>query len=374
MAMPTETYECISISDLQFDRIPITMFSSTGYKYTRWVEIGMPKIPEKIKDCIFFLYKSEKDAIQGKKSGGSGFLIGVQSDKYPEYSQYNYICGVSNCHVVKNRKYSVIRLNKLDGSIEIIPFSPDDWISFPKDHLVDIVISPQINISQGVHKASFIHTSLFATEEILNICEIGIGDNIFMIGRFMDYDGGRNINEPSTRFGNVSVMPIKIKQETGYKNGQSYIMDIHSRTGYSGSPVFVYRTIVDNIDEWYKVGKKNHTYHKNQFLYLIGIHWGQFPEEWETNTGPFRGITKGMSGMTLVIPAQLILDLLNSPPIKDHRDKWEMNLQEHFKRNGYPPVAESATYPSNQENPQHKEDFNSLLTAAVKKKPQADET
>lgn len=363
----------IMYEDLQFKQVPIIMHSSTGYRYNACVDIGMPKIPSKIIDCVFFLYKTEKDAIKGVNSGGTGFLVIVDSEKYPEYFSYHYfVYGVSNHHVI-NKGYSVMRLNKLDGSTEIIPFSKKDWVSFKKDERDDIAISPRINCNNKIHKVSYVHTSLFATNDKLNEFDMGIGDNVFMIGRFMDHDGGV-INLPSSRFGNISVMPTKIPQETGYEEGKSYIIDLHSRPGFSGSPVFVYRTSGGNLEESdIKTGKPIPIL--DNFFFLLGIHWGQFPEKWKTDVGPFTGITTGMSGMTLVIPAQRILDLLLTPTLRKKRKEGDIEMEKQFSKSGFPPVAELETAKeliTSTENPQHKEDFNSLVTAAAKKKPQDD--
>jgi hypothetical protein len=54
---------------------------------------------------------------------------------------------------------------------------------------------------------------------------------------------------------------------------------MHSRTGYSGSPVFVYRTSNTNLDAIFKdrveAGSPG-----DIFIYLLGIHCGQFPEDY----------------------------------------------------------------------------------------------
>lgn len=63
------------------------------------------------------------------------------------------------------------------------------------------------------------------------------------------------------------------------------------------------------------------------------------------------------------------------PQFQDQRRKGDIELDVDFRKHGYPPKPETAREPIlDTENPQHKEDFNSLLTAAVKKKPPADET
>src|SRR5205823_82762 len=70
------------------------------------------------------------------------------------------------------------------------------------------------------------------------------------IGLFVDHDGVTT-NVPSARFGNISMLPNKnatIEQPTNYR-GESYVVDMHSRTGFSGSPVFVYRTFGSDLTQ-----------------------------------------------------------------------------------------------------------------------------
>ena len=299
----------------------------------------------------------------------------MDSDKYPQYYNiHHYIYGVSNYHNIE-KGFSVIRLNKQDGSTEIIPFSREDWVYFPEEERDDIAISPIIKVNNKIHKISFMGTSMFAGNDMLKEYDIGIGDDVFMIGRFMDHDGG-TINLPSCRFGNISVMPTKIPQDTGYDEGLSYIIDLHSRTGFSGSPVFVYRPVGGHLEEMDIKTRKPIPIEKNFFL-LLGIHYSQFPEKYETDVGPFKGITTGMSGMTLVIPAQRILDLLLTPALSDKRKEGDIEMEKRFSETGLPPVAESEMGKKaipNTDNPQHKEDFNFLLTVGVKKKLPTDET
>jgi hypothetical protein len=64
---------------------------------------------------------------------------------------------------------------------------------------------------------------------------------------------------------------------------------------------------------------------------LLGLHWGQFPEKWELRDKPKLiqesrrdlivegGYVEGMSGMTCVIPAWQIMEVLDMPILKEIR-------------------------------------------------------
>ena len=361
----------LSYKDLQFERSPITMPVLSGLKYTRWVDIGMPKISPALLDCVFFLYKTREDAEMGKKSGGTGFFVGIPSEKFP---QEKYVYAVTNWHNVLQNGYSIIRVNNVAGSVSIIETEPAEWEFMPRKD--DIAVMP-IPVGNNDYKIILIPTTMFVTEDVVNSMGLGVGDDVFMVGRFIDYDG-EITNQPAVRFGNISIMSASIKQEaTGYM-GKSHCIDLHSRAGFSGSPVFVYRTPGTNFDnKMVDLGER--------FQYLLGIHWGQFPEEWKIimkdklpNAESHTLITEGeyvkdLSGMTCVIPAQKILDVLYMPSLKRQRIEGDIETMDNYKRNGFPPEVES-TGILESKNPQHKEDFNSLVSAAAKKKPQADET
>jgi hypothetical protein len=121
-------------------------------------------------------------------------------------------------------------------------------------------------------------------------------------------------NKPFLRFGNLSSMPIEIQQETGCRK-PSYCVDMHSRPGFSGSPVFVYRTMGNAVDLRWGGPRDVIVTPDQSFLYLLGIHWGQFPEKWKAkdSSGREQDI-RGLSGLTCVIPATRIGDLLNAHP------------------------------------------------------------
>jgi hypothetical protein len=55
-------------------------------------------VPDTALNCIVYLYPSRADAEAGKPLGGSGFMIGVQSEKYPNRS-HMYV--VTNRHVLE---------------------------------------------------------------------------------------------------------------------------------------------------------------------------------------------------------------------------------------------------------------------------------
>jgi len=384
--------------DFRFQQIEVDAISSGGTPYKRRVSYGMPKIPKGVLESVFYLYRSREDAERGEPFGGTGVFIGMPT----EYSGITFIYAVTNWHLAVRDGFSVMRFNKRNGGVDIFELDPQEW-EFPPNGPDIAVAMPKVSglkINIWMHQVFAIQTQLFVPEDEMALSdsrlrrvprppsepprldlEIGPGEDVFMVGRFIDHDG-KDANIPSVRFGNISTLPQPIEQPSGSTNNKSFILDLHSRTGYSGSPVFVYRTPGSDLTTHHiMAGPAGH------FVLFLGLHWGQFPEAWEikegkapdTHAAPVSGndrYIKGMSGMTLAVPAWDILEFLQMPQFELER-KREL---EDLRKTGriLHPVAETAEKTAeaaaSDENPQHREDFTSLLNAAAKTKPQGDQT
>ncbi|MGH6955654.1 MAG: hypothetical protein ACREEW_03195 [Caulobacteraceae bacterium] len=338
--------------DLQFPhRIPVRFFSTAGVPQIRWEPVGVPHIPQKVVDGTFFLFASVEDARTGTNPGGSGFVVRYDGPPAPGYYRgrrpTDHFYAVTNWHVAVAGGFSVIRLNTADGSVDIIDLGPEDWQFLPG--MYDVCATP-ITIRGDLHKVSSISTLTFCADPSIphnTGYKIGVGEDVFMIGLFVDH-AGVGTNAPAARFGNISMLPNRsatLRQSTGYES-VNYIVDMHSRSGFSGSPVYVYRTIGNDLSGNYvdaevelrnvridtQLDKFSGKLRANNLFMLLGIHWGQFPEAWEIKSGRPRSsaeahlleaddrYVRGMSGMTCVIPAWHILEVLEMPKLKGPRD------------------------------------------------------
>jgi hypothetical protein len=292
----------------------------------------MPRLPAKIINCVFYLYPDRESALTGRDFGGTGFLVSMARK---DGSLFVY--GVSNHHVAVRDGCSVIRLNTLDGDVDVIELGPEDWNFIPQGD--DVAITRALEL-QYHHQFASARREMFEAPENKKDWRssqykhrIGVGDDVVMLGRFVDHDGGAT-NLPAARFGNISVMPTPVKQKNGALR-DTYLIDMHSRSGYSGSPVFVYRTPGNDFEvvgsfvrptpeqalaKWFD----------NTFFTLLGIHYGQFAEEWEGGRIIRQGAdaveteqlasVEGLSGMTLVAPADSVIALLDLPELEAERN------------------------------------------------------
>lgn len=384
----------INFSDLDFERTRAVFYSTRGVAQVRSLQVGMPRIPQKVINGVFYLYWSREDALAGRNPGGTGFIVKYEGENWNREVLGNHFYGVTNWHVAC-RGCSTIRLNTIDGGTDIIELDPSEWHFLPGK--CDVAVVP-LSLNGQIHDVASVSTHQFVanpgtgSRRYVN-AHIGVGDDVFMVGLFVDH-GGVAKNVPSARFGNVSMLAnpqATIKQPTGH-HGESYVIDMHSRTGFSGSPVYAYRTFgsdltdtrgvrfdelqIDQFRNLANLANEHFPSHLSgyirapQMFALLGIHWGQFPERWElrdkSSLAESRkdlitegGYVEGMSGMTCVIPAWQIFEVLNLPELTKLRqpeiDRGEEERRKLMaKHRPMQPKAESAEpkdTQSNGENP-----------------------
>jgi hypothetical protein len=220
--------------DFEFDRVEVPAVSSGGTPYRRRLSYGMPRIATEILNSPFYLYHSRKDAEEGKRFGGTGFFVGYPMPGHVPFRQDGvaFLYAVTNWHVAVRDGASVMRINKIGGGVDILEFDPSEWEFLPKGPDLAIIGPDRLaGLSETTHNFVAIHLDVFLDRTDVPLLKIGPGEDIFMLGRFVDHDGAAS-NVPAARFGNISVMPQKFRQPTGATQLTSYVLDVHSRTGY----------------------------------------------------------------------------------------------------------------------------------------------
>ncbi|UPJ48273.1 hypothetical protein IVB30_35200 [Bradyrhizobium sp. 200] len=168
----------------------------------------MPRIPPQLLDASFYLYRSSEEAKAGAQAGGTGVFVAVP---VPDSSGRILVYAVSNKHVVMKLGCSVIRVNTLVGGTDVIEKDPAEWHASNTDDLAVCLVQ----IKEAVHKIKAVGLDIFVSKHDLRDDHIGVGDDVFMVGRFMNHDGHLT-NMPSVRFGHLSMTPLQILHEDGY--------------------------------------------------------------------------------------------------------------------------------------------------------------
>jgi hypothetical protein len=320
---------------------PYSRYSETGEVFTSYrEEPSMPRIANKFLDCSVFLYPTEEAAKRGERSGGSGFLVAVAGfgdgwllDGTPARKDFYHLYVVSTRHLIHSPKQdfvakSIVRLNTHKGDSAVIPAQIDHWHCSP-DH--DLAVLP-IPFREH-YRFLAIGLESFLTEEVAGRYDVGIGDEVFMVGRFISHDGVQQ-NNPSVRWGHVSMMPAPVYHPTNTSCQQdSFLVEIHTVGGYSGSPVFVrpfqtqklpvytpLNTVVSTTE--FPAGRREEV---AAGPWLLGVEWGFITshEQEKNNTG--------MSG---VVPAWHLRSLLESEPLIARRRKDQEIERERERQAG----------------------------------------
>jgi hypothetical protein len=306
----------------------ITHQSARGYPYQVWEWSKMPRIHDDILDCVIYLYRTPLDAGQGKQTGGSGFLVSVHSAIHDDV-RFNY--AVTNSHVVREVEGNapVVRLNTLEGDFDVLPLEHRQWIHHPDGD--DVAVCP-IGLSSHYHKYRTVPRDMFLTKEIVDKAEIGPGDDVYIVGRFISHEGTQR-NLPSVRFGNIGMMPWEpIRHERGTKQ-ESFVVELRSIGGYSGSPVFV------EIPSFSRRPKQGQII-KAMGPWLLGVDWGHIyieePVRDHDNFGdPVKDkkwFVRANSGMAGAVPAWKLNELLDIKELIMQRDEVDRQIAEKRKQ------------------------------------------
>lgn len=320
-----------------------------GYTYRGWQsDDRMPRIQQRYLDCSIYLYSSKQSAEAGENFGGSGCLVSVQSE--PVYASTPLEGGqpririaltfpphpyaVTNRHVIQH-DCPVIRLNTVDGQIAVLEREPHQWILHPDGD--DLAIAP-IDLPANRHKYYPIGTNRFIHRDTVSR-DVGAGDDTFMIGRFTSHDGKQR-NTPSMRFGNIAMLPfekIKLSKELNSYMQEAFLVETRSLSGYSGSPVFVYKPAIKKTPMYKDRSLRLHMPSQSVTglvgeLSLLGIDCGHVQKYEDVVNGAgtphSQWKVKSNTGMAIVIPAWRLSDLLNIPELVMPRKQKDKQYQE----------------------------------------------
>lgn len=301
----------------------------------------MPFIPPGLLGTSIFLYGSERDATDGANWGGSGFLIGVSSRVNPSHEPFarTHLYAVSNDHVI--HRCPVIRLVKANGDPYVLPGTDADWQSHPAGD--DIAIRSLGTVPGGQFWC--FGAEIILSQTVIDQEGIGPGDDCLMIGRYINPEL-RQFDRPAVRFGNLSMMPELINQPLRAFEQESFLVDMRSQPGFSGSPVVVYfeesgwrnlSPLPDEVED--DPVAKGRAFEDRvtgrplsgvvSTMWLLGIDWGHLPIFGDVFDGTKKvGRMSVSTGMAAVVPAWKLSDLLHEKGIIEARDKAEKELAE----------------------------------------------
>jgi hypothetical protein len=291
----------------------------------------MPPIPSEFLDAVVFLYRSEEDAHAGADSGGSGFLTGVSAGTVESRSLYV----VTNRHVAE--KARAVRIQEPHGSrVEVRETPEDGWWHHPDGDDVSVFplgLSPEREFYYAAIPAnSFMH-------DVDGQSWLGPGEDVFILGRYIDRNG-MQLDTPMARFGHIAAPPVKVRNDKRGIDQLSFLVEVLSRSGYSGSPAIVFRLQLETPfggGVRLSIGAPSDRPLQSQVgtagqPLLLGINWGHVHENDpvfipgdetygnEESEHPEKLYVKQNTGLAAVVPAWKISELLWGEELKQMRD------------------------------------------------------
>jgi hypothetical protein len=253
----------------------------------------------------------------------------------------------------------LVGMNGKDGG-KIVVRSGDDvrWWYHPTEAAsVDIAVALFATPSIQEYALEWVSESIFATDERIHDYDIGIGDELTILGLFTRLSGSAH-HIPIVRTGNIAMMPKDKIPVKNFGDANVYLAEGRSIGGLSGSPVFVRNTI--NLPP-----KKNHKGELTTLSGLGGFHLlGLLHGHWDLpvsfkDSEQMEAVNMGIS---IIFPAKQILEVLYHPELVDMRKQQDKKIRE----SNYA-TADSAFEKTSEQTKITKEDFDAALRKASRK-------
>jgi len=307
-------------------------------------------IPDRVIDSVVFVMKEvEKDNKKEDIPVGSGFLIGVRTEKNSLFSYF-----VTAKHVVVpilsgNKITLKLRFSNANGKGgEIIPFQTDmyigkQWLEH-KNKNVDLAVIPiglfnnkEIEAA-GVKWVMYTVTSptakFFATADWIKIHEVTQGYKVFTVGLSPFIYNRAEKNLVLSRFGTISFLMEKefdFPPPLNWGVQKVYFVDCPTFGGNSGGPVYLYSEC-----------SQCSGFIPETRVSLLGIMTGFIPSalrkayvevpEKELTKTKKKELRKKVevdlenTGIASIVPVDYLVDILFSDELKQARENAENNI------------------------------------------------
>lgn len=269
-----------------------------------------------------------------------------------------------------------LRLNTKDGGTAEHKLDPTQFYYHPDTERepTDVAVYP-ITTSLGELDADQLDVAFmsldgekgFLPSETFKKRYMGRGGEIAIIGLFRSHHG-RNRNIPIVRAGHIAALPEEpVFTRQGYM--EAYLVEAQSIAGLSGSPVLAMPDAGIEVGNFIGGSKEEMIFG----VALIGLVHGHFDvpnlnEDVVTDADSPKDSVH--TGIGVVIPVTKIVETVNHPELVTMRGKI---IEELKRTKGATPdlLSDDAdgAPPATDANPTHREDFNRLLGAAVRNKP-----
>ena len=165
--------------------------------------------------------------------------------------------------------------------------------------------------------------------------EVGVGDDCYMVGRFINHEGYQR-NLPTVRFGAIAQMPGEPIPTQWKVQEEAYLVEMRSISGFSGSPVIV--RIPSRRARQVPIEKSVPYDPDNDWHMLLGIDCGHSIDKDaalyhkdQTDEPLEEYKVEYNTGLAIVIPAWKLQDIIDSPEAAKMRDEEKREYQKRVR-------------------------------------------
>jgi hypothetical protein len=276
------------------------------------------RIANRLLKCVGFVSRYEPDDEGGSRLrfGGTAFIVGVLMDGNVGLAHL-----VTAKHVVEQilPGETVITMNAKDGESLSLRTGGQKWFYHPTEKdSVDVAVMPFGSARFHDYDIEWIPEGMFATDERIEEFQIGLGDEIFIIGLFTRFFGIKKLT-PIVRTGNIAMMPQDRVEVEGFGPMEAYLAEGRSIGGLSGSPAFVRNTVkIPTRTADGKLTAMSGLGGQHHLLGLVHGHWRVQPPATTTQAEMVN------MGVSIIVPAKKILETLYHPELVAMRQEhWD---------------------------------------------------
>jgi hypothetical protein len=271
------------------------------------------RLPERILHTACLLgFKKEEPHY-----AGSGFVVAV-----PGAHGDSHLYVVTAKHLAERMECCpiIMGFSYRDGSKALLEEDSVHWYAHPTEaRAVDVAVTPFPPAQRDLLDFEPVPEHLFTSGERMRKASIGVGDEITAIGVFTRFSY-EDRHLPIVRSGNLAMLPALRIPVQHFEPMEAYVAEIE---GLSGSPVWVRPT--DYFHAAQKDGgevKPSVPFNGDTDVIFLGLLHGRWAISQEAMEGQSAQYTEKMiSGMSIIVPAHKILEVINQPELAAMRAK-----------------------------------------------------
>jgi hypothetical protein len=204
--------------------------------YSRFFNfIHMARIPDSLLSSVVVLYRSREAADSSAGAVGLGFIVDGLSPR--GNTPLSYLIASGN--VASSGSAATVAVPARNGeSTSLYEIDPSQWVMHPQGEDVAAVCLNFLPAAEHRTADALIEAD-FVTPERIRVGDVAIGDEVIAVDRTIIRSNDQ-FGEPVVRFGRISAMPQSPAGERRNEDSILFGVEMRTRAGLSGSPVFVY--------------------------------------------------------------------------------------------------------------------------------------